>query len=343
MNKRSKSIASIFATRPDAAPLSSDNEARLPRVSSGSVRSMKESFSQIERENETLRQSLSEGARIVEIDPFLIDPSPYADRYPDDENAESFEALVTSMAENGQEVPVLLRTHPLDASRFQTAFGHRRVRAARTLNRPVRAIVREMDDEALALAQGIENSARQDLTFIERAVFATRLEEAGQSRAVIGRALSVDKAEVSKLIAVARSVPEPMLRQIGRAPKVGRTRWQALVEALNGEGAIQRVQRLLFDQLPGLSSDERFAAVLEAAKRRPTPAPVERSIIAHSGRRLAQLSAKERDTKLVIDRDLGLDFADFIARHLPDLFDTYERERGNSENPADAGPSEDRS
>ena len=340
MNKRSKSIASIFATRPEPDPLSSDNEARLPRVSSGSVRSMKESFSQIERENETLRQSLSEGARIVEIDPLLIDASPYADRYPDDEDGESFQALVTSIAENGQEVPVLLRTHPDDAARFQTAFGHRRVRAARSLGRPVRAIVREMDDEALALAQGIENSARQDLTFIERAVFAARLEEAGQNRAVIGRALSVDKAEVSKLISVARSVPEHLLRQIGRAPKVGRTRWQALVEALHGEGAYERVQRLLADLKPGQTSDDRFTAILAAAKRKDAPAPVERSITAHSGKPIATLSAKERDTRLVIDRELGLGFADFVARHLPDLFDAYQRETGMTE--AGSG-SEDRS
>ncbi|WP_062118561.1 plasmid partitioning protein RepB [Aureimonas sp. AU40] len=328
MNKRSKSIASIFATRPEADELSSDNASRLPRVSSGSVRSMKESFSQIERENETLRQSLSEGARIVEIDPFLVDPSPYADRIPDEEDEASFEALVASIAESGQEVPVLLRTHPQDPTRFQTAFGHRRLRAARSLNRPVRAIVREMDDEALALAQGIENSARQDLTFIERAIFGVRLEEAGQSRQVIGRALNVDKAEVSKLITVARAVPENVLRHVGRAPKVGRTRWQAMAEALKGEGASDRVARYLWEPPSGLSSDERFTALLAAAKRKGSPPPVERMILAHSGRRVATLSANERDAKLVIDRELGLGFADFVAQRLPDLFAAYEAERG---------------
>ena len=332
MNKRSKSIASIFATRPDATPLSSDNEARLPRVSSGSVRSMKESFSQIERENETLRQSLSEGARIVEVDPFLVDPSPYADRFNDEDDPTSFDALVASIAENGQEVPVLLRTHPLDPARYQTAFGHRRLRAARALGRPVRAVVREMDDEALALAQGIENSARQDLTFIERAVFAARLEDAGQNRQVIGRALNVDKAEVSKLIATARAVPDALARHIGRAPKVGRTRWQALVEALKGEGALERVEAHCHVAPAGLTSDERFTAVLAVAKRVPTAAPVapaERPILARSGRRVATLTRNERDAKLVIDREAGTGFADFLAERLPDLFDAYERERGS--------------
>ncbi len=336
MNKRSKSIASIFATRPETDELSSDNALRAPRVSSGSVRSMKESFSQIERENETLRQSLSEGARIVEVDPFLVDPSPFADRFADEEDAASFDALVASIAENGQEVPVLLRTHPLDPARFQTAFGHRRLRAARALNRPVRAVVREMDDEALALAQGIENSARQDLTFIERAVFAARLEDAGQNRQVIGRALNVDKAEVSKLIATARAVPENVARHIGRAPKVGRTRWQALVEALKGEGATERVAHHLFTPPSGLTSDERFTAVLAAARRKPAMAPVERSILAHTGRRVATLSASERDAKLVIDRELGFRFAEFLAERLPDLFEAYEREQGGSQGAGDA-------
>jgi ParB family chromosome partitioning protein len=45
------------------------------------------------------------------------------------------------------------------------------------------------------------------LSFIERAAFALTLEEAGFQRSVIQSALSIDRAEVSKLIAVAKAVP----------------------------------------------------------------------------------------------------------------------------------------
>ncbi|KQT62237.1 MULTISPECIES: plasmid partitioning protein RepB [unclassified Aureimonas] len=323
MNKRSKSVASIFATRPAETELSADN-SRVTRVAAGSVRSMKESFSQVERENETLRQSLQDGLRIVEVDPADIDASPFADRFDDADDPSSFERLKTSIAENGQEVPVLLRVHPLDEARFQVAFGHRRVRAARALERPVRAIVRSLDDEALALAQGIENSARQDLTFIERAVFAARLEARGQSRHVVQQALSVDKAEASKLIAIANAIPADVLRYIGRAPKVGRGRWQALSETLKGQGALGRVHRVITDtDRTEPSSDLRFVAILNAAAKTVKAGAAERSVLAVSGRRIASLFSGGQDARLVIDRELGPAFAEFLAERLPALYEDY--------------------
>ncbi|WP_152047425.1 plasmid partitioning protein RepB [Aureimonas psammosilenae] len=329
MNKRSKSIASIFATRPEEPELSADNPSRTARVSAGSVRSMKESFSHVERENEALRQSLADGVRIVEVDPSLIDPSPFADRFPDDEDASSFEALKNSIAERGQEVPVLLRVHPKDHTRYQTAFGHRRVRALGSLKRPVRALVRELDDEALAVAQGLENSARQDLTFIERAVFAKRLEDRGQSRVVIQHALTVDKAEASKLITIARAMPDEVLRYVGRAPKVGRGRWQSLAEALKGEGAATRVSRFVAEPpASGTDSDARFAAVLEATRDTRPAAPVERTVLSTSGRRIAALISIGRDAKLTIDRELGPSFADFLAERLPALYEDFVAREG---------------
>ncbi|MBB3952997.1 plasmid partitioning protein RepB [Aureimonas jatrophae] len=335
MNKRTQSIASLFASRPpETGELSADNPTRAARVPSGSVRSMKDSFSQVERENEALRQSLTDGARILEIDPALVDPSPFADRFPDDEDTSSIDALTSSIRENGQEVPVLLRRHPADPSRYQTAFGHRRVRAARILARPVRAVVREMDDDALAVAQGLENAARQDLTFIERAVFAARLEDQGQGRAVIQRALAIDKAEASKLLAIARSIPPDILSWIGRAPKIGRGRWQALAELAGTADALERIRRhLAATGATPAGSDERFTAALRAGAPAAATAS-ERSILAlHSGRRIAALMARGRDARLVIDRSLGADFADFLADRLPALYEDYAATRGEPNPP----------
>ncbi len=74
-----------------------------------------------------------------------------------------------------------------------------------------------MSDQDLVVAQGVENSARQDLSFIERAIFAMRLEDAGHSRTVIQEALSIDRAEASKLLAVGRIIPSDVVTTIGRA------------------------------------------------------------------------------------------------------------------------------
>lgn len=340
MNKRTRSIATLFASRTEETELSADNSSRVSRVSSGSVRSMKDTFSKVERENEALRQSLVSGAQVREIDPALIDPSPFADRFPDEEGDASFKELLASIEEAGQEVPVLLRVHPLDPARFQIAYGHRRVRAARALERPIRAFVRALDDDALAIAQGVENSARQDLTFIERAVFAARLEDQGAKREIIQRALSVDKAETSKLLSIARAVPDDLLRFVGRAPKIGRGRWQALAQALRTQGMADRMRRRVLepdDTVRG--SDERFALLMKTAAL-PKAASSERLIVsADTGRPLATLIASRREARLVVDRELGARFATFIAERLPGLYADFSAADGNPE-PAD-GPEAD--
>ncbi|MFP3581837.1 ParB/RepB/Spo0J family partition protein, partial [Arthrobacter sp. SIMBA_036] len=80
---------------------------------------------------------------------------------------------------------VLLRPHPEAKSRYQVAYGHRRLAATRKLGIKVRAVIRELTDEQLVVSQGQENSARTNLSFIERALFAARLEERGFGRDVI--------------------------------------------------------------------------------------------------------------------------------------------------------------
>src|SRR6478609_4045441 len=108
MSKRTDTIKSLF-TAPQPPALSADNmPAALPRVSSGSVRSLKDTFSGVEKENEELRDKIASGAMILEIDSSLIDPSPLADRFRDQDDS-SFEALKQSIAQRGQEVPILVR------------------------------------------------------------------------------------------------------------------------------------------------------------------------------------------------------------------------------------------
>ena len=98
------------------------------------------------------------------------------------------------------------------------AFGHRRLRAARELELKYGRSLRALSDEELVVAQGQENSGRTDLTFIERARFAAKLEERKFSRDTIMEALNVDKAALSRLIAIAKRIPAALIDAIGPAP-----------------------------------------------------------------------------------------------------------------------------
>ena len=323
MSKRTETIRSLFA-QPPSPTLSADNMEQEPRrVATGAVRTMKETFSSIERENETLRARIVDGEHIVEIDPALIDPSPFADRFDHDDDS-SFDALKQSIAERGQEVPVLLRSHAAAPGRYQAAYGHRRIRAARQLDRPVRAVVRALSDDELIIAQGVENSAREDLSFIERAVFALRLESSGRSRAVIQQALAIDRAEASKLIAVAKAIPNDLVQAIGKAPKIGRRRWQEFADALNDEAALARAQTAAgLPAFASLDSDARFARVLNAANRRETnktPAAPTLAVKDDAGQVLARVHSTERDVKVTLAKASGTAFAQFLTARLPDLF-----------------------
>ena len=104
MSKRTDTIKSLFAQA--AMPLSADNTVVAPpRVTAGSVRSVRDTFSEVEKENEALRKKMETGALLVEINPELIDPSPLSDRLREDADV-SFELLKQSIAQRGQEVPV---------------------------------------------------------------------------------------------------------------------------------------------------------------------------------------------------------------------------------------------
>lgn len=326
MSKRTDAIRAMF-TQPVGEPLSADNRPpEVRRVSAGAVRAMQSTFSDIERENEELRAKLEGGVTFLEIAPDLIDPSPFADRFEQSDDP-AFEALKQSIAARGQEIPILLRVHPSSPGRYQTAYGHRRVRAARSLGRPVKAVVRPLSDDELVMAQGVENAAREDLSFIERAVFALNLEEGGRSRTVIQQALAVDKAEASKLISVAKAVPREFVRAIGRAPKVGRPRWLEFVEALKDDAARMRaIAAIGAEDFSRMDSDERFARALAAAQRKsaePAPQASGVRLVDSSGVLIGEMRASNRNIRLALAQPAAPAFAAFLTDRLPDLYEEF--------------------
>ncbi|RYF22102.1 MAG: plasmid partitioning protein RepB [Oxalobacteraceae bacterium] len=258
------------------------------------------------------------GSLIVDLDPGLVDDSFIADRV-SDANDPTLPGLVESIRESGQQVPVLVRPHPETAGRFQIAYGRRRTRAALILGRPIRAVVRPLSDEELVVAQGKENLERRDLSYIERAFFALRLEAHGFRRDTIMSAMGVGKGDLSTLIAVAKTVPQEVLCAIGPAPAAGRPRWLLLAERLKSTGASE-IGKLISD--PGFiakPTDERFAATLEAFG--PKVAPKAKSEVwkDQQGRKVARIERSSGRFILSIDEKLEPKLGTALLDRLPEI------------------------
>jgi ParB family chromosome partitioning protein len=155
-----------------------------------------------------------------------------------------------------------------------------------------------------------------------------RLEDAGHDRSIVQEALSVDRAETSKLISVARSIPEDLISAIGRAPKVGRGRWQALADAAKTQGSIQRMNAAIkTPRFAGSDSDTRFLILLTAATAEVGENFKEKrwSIATPSGHQVARVTQSESEVKVLLDRKANAGFAAFLIDQLPGLFDLHQR------------------
>jgi len=202
------------------------------------------------------------------------------------------------------------------------------VRAARELGIPVRAVLKSLSDEALVIAQGLENAPREDLSFIERAIFAMRIEDAGHKRSIVQNALAIDRAEASKLIAVAKAIPPDVIDAIGKAPKIGRGRWQTFVELLADPAVVKRVRAEIAEPSFAVhDSNGRFLVAFSAAnhitEKHASKAARATPILAADGRRIAQVSYADRELKLIIDKKVPASFASFLVEQLPNLFDAF--------------------
>jgi len=306
--------------RPSDAPGSEQPPKRVP---SGAVKAMNLGLQRLSKEAEDakiLRAQLERGELVLDLDPGLVDGSFVADRISGASDPD-FEALKAGISEHGQQVPILVRPHPAIPGRFQAAYGHRRLRAANELNRPVRAIVRSLSDVELVVAQGKENNERRDLTFIERALFAAHLEERDFDRGTIQAALGVDKPEVSRLISVATTISSDLILAIGPAPKVGRPRWLALAERLSDSGAAQKVKAVLStDPFQQADSDGRFNLVFAALQPK-RPGASSETYKMEGGRTLARLERSGKTLRLTTNVPA---FREFLEARLPELLKEFE-------------------
>jgi ParB family chromosome partitioning protein len=303
-----------------------------PRTSSGAVKAMGLSLSSITREAEearVLRQALEDGERVVSLDTGLISSSFISDRLGDeDRDDEDFATLVESIREGGQHAPILVRPHPEKPDHYQVAYGHRRLRAARRLGLPVKALVRTLSDDELVLAQGKENAERRNLSFIERALFARALSDRGFDRRIVGEALSVQKSELSRLMQVAEAVPERFIRAIGPAPKAGRERWIALGQCFtHGAAAIKADDEIGSDRFRAATTDERFRILFDRLSRKqPSPKPESEDFKGADGKLFARVSRSGKGLRIDFPADTDQGFAERIAARLREDYARYRQE-----------------
>lgn len=270
-----------------------------------------------------------EGESVIEIDPNLIDNSFVADRMDDDA---AFDELVEAIRGRGQDTPILVRPHPVQQGRYQIVFGHRRAHAARELGRKVKAVVRTITNDEHVIAQGQENSARENLSFIERALFAQRLLDQGYERPTIQAALSIDAPMLTRMLSVSSRVPEELAVAIGPSKSIGRDRWlefAQLVESPDGRAAA-----LSLIAEPGFgdhSSELRFEHALvelksKSRQRRGTPAkPAKDKWQARDQGVAAEITDTGRAFSVAFKARDSVQFGRFVAENLERLYGEFQQ------------------
>lgn len=313
-------VGAVEPTRPEVPSV------QQPHRPSGAVKAMNLSLGRLGEEAaaaKALRESLASGDKVLEIDPAAVEMSFIRDRIPVDKDAE-FERLKQSIQESGQQVPILVRPDPARAGHYQAAYGHRRLRAAAEIGVPVKAVVRKLTDEELILAQGQENGPRVDLSFIERALFARRMDEHGFSRDMIAKALATDKPETSRLLQVAQTINPEIILAIGPAPKVGRPRWLAFAEKFREAGGQKKAQTAISAAgFAMLETNSRFDVIWKTMEEKSAPQRAEQTLRTQGGAPLALVARSGKTFRITVK---SAAFSEFLAQRLIGLAAEFEEE-----------------
>ncbi|CUA99290.1 plasmid partitioning protein RepB [Pannonibacter indicus] len=329
--------ASAPAAQPASAPQSTPRSsppaapaAEGARMVAPVVSSMGRALSQLKEDS------------IVALDPGKIDPSPFRDRFAaDEEAAGALEELKLSISSEGQKIPVLVRPHPAAEGRYQLAYGHRRLAAVLALmqesGRPetvkIRAYVRPLSDMDLIREQSVENGVRENLTWIEQALWAQQLKEAGFKQRDMQPVLGVTESTVSTLLKVAASVPEDIVLAIGRARNVGRPAWTAFAKLFDDAKAAPRIRAIL-DAKAFLAGDApaRMALAAKAARGKGAeraPGQTAEQEIRSGKRLLGKLKTGSSGVTLTIPKQEAA-FGAWLGGRLEQLYEEFEKDAGGS-------------
>lgn len=275
---------------------------------------------------------------IVTLDASKIERSPFTDRFGNDAEAnEELEVLKLSIASEGQKIPVLVRPHPTKPGQYQLAYGYRRLAAIKALNEEgaradavkVKAYIRELTDRQLIEEQSLENGVRENLTWIEQAMWSLQLKSVGLTQRAICPILGLTEAAISHFAKVTSAIPEDIIYAIGRAKSVGRPKWTTLAEIMQGNDTIDIVRQLV--QLPEFvvaDSQTRFSKVFEAVRgEKPAQqsAPAAKSWTSLDNSVTFTMNPKAKKVVIELSSVKAAPFGDWLSNRLDTLFKEFEQ------------------
>jgi ParB family chromosome partitioning protein len=326
---RKNLLASV--TGPEAPK--TDSEARHEYARRGASRSMMISIDEM-AEN---AKKLIAGEAIIDLDVDVIDQSFVTDRIDDDD--EGYLLLREAIREHGQSTPILVRPHPRIPGRYMIVFGHRRARVAKELGIPVRAVIKNLEDIAHIIAQGQENTARANLSFIEKALFAKKLFDMGQSKDTIKSALTIDDTLTSRMLSVADTVPPAVIEAIGAARTVGRDRWEELKKEVKRPASADFALEIVSsEEFQAKDAAERFnylLAQLRAARKSSRKAARKEIEPASWAPEDKTVAASFRNTgnsfSLSLKSKNASEFGQFISSNLDSLYRAFKEAKFSNE------------
>lgn len=319
-------LASITASLAEDQQAHSPSGARSEYARRGASRSMMQSLDEL-AEN-SIR--MLDGETVVSLDPSDLDGSFIADRIGEDDDA--YLELREAIRHSGQSTPILVRPHPDDPRRYMIVFGHRRAKVARELGFKVRAIIKPLADIEHVLAQGQENTARADLSFIEKALFARKLMDSGMTKETVKSALTIDDTLLSRMISVVDTVPAIVLEAVGAAKGVGRDRWEELKKLVQITGNAAKAIEFIGSKDFKVGTQEGFNLLLnhiKASKKQKTPKRVVDQGIWIPDDKLVSVTSKPRPKGFSLDLTdkEAKPFGEWISNNLDRLYETFKQSR----------------
>ncbi|WP_315928510.1 plasmid partitioning protein RepB [Mesorhizobium sp. SP-1A] len=279
---------------------------------------------------------LMDGEVIVELDPMLLDSSFVADRLSADD--QDYRDLKAAIHQHGQTTPILVRPNPENEQRYMVVFGHRRAQAARDLGLKVKAVIKQLDDMAHAIAQGQENSARSNLSFIERAYFAQNLLINRMSKDIVKSAIGIDDAMLSKMLSVIEAIPEDIMTALGASKGIGRDKWLSLRQiVLNPAYKDVARQHILKPEFSEVPDDRRFDELLNFLKRyrakstakTPRSAKVSTSWTSSDNSMSVSMNRQAKKVAIELSNVEARPFSDWLTTNLDRLYDEYRNSKNS--------------
>lgn len=265
----------------------------------------------VDRAKEVVRNEDRHATRLIPTNQIRM--SSISDRMDPEEDLEE---LIESIRIEGQQVPILVRRLP--DGEMEVVYGRRRLLACRELKIDVRATVKDMTDEEALIAQGVENNRRKDSSFIEKALFVTRILDAGYKAVVVQRATGINDSMISKMKGILKDIPEELIRRIGPAHGAGRRQWEMLRSFCQAQGV--KSARKLAEEIPtDIPSIDRLNFALTALKPSPAPKPGP----APSGFP-ALIEIKGETLTVRADKAIHAELLPFLKSELSKLIETWE-------------------